>query len=81
MTIEETVKSFIEDVNAEFGSDLAIDEGEEGEIAINWPGHGHRGLLSLKRADFERAAKSIQPDFVTITAVPQATIARKLETV
>jgi hypothetical protein len=33
VTIEETVKSFIEDVNAEFGSDLAIDEGEEGEIA------------------------------------------------
>jgi len=49
-------------------------------LAIDWAiGHGHRGLLSLKRADFERAAKSIQPDFVTISTVPQATIARKLE--
>lgn len=32
MTIEETVKSFIEDVNAEFGSDLAIDS--QGEVVI-----------------------------------------------
>jgi hypothetical protein len=50
--------------------------------AITWAiDHSHRGLLSLKKADFERAAKSIRPDFVTITKVPQATIARKLETV
>ena len=49
-------------------------------LAIDWAiGHGHRGLLSLKRADFERAAKSIRPDFVKITKVPQVTIARKLE--
>lgn len=49
-------------------------------LAIDWAvGHGHRGLLSLKKTDFERAAKSIRPDFVTISAVPQATIARKLE--
>ena len=41
MTIEETVEKFIEDVNAEFGSDLALAIGDEGEIAINWPGHGH----------------------------------------
>ncbi len=42
MTIEETIKQFIEDVNAEFGSDLAIDsQGGDGEISINWPGHGH----------------------------------------
>jgi len=42
VTIEETVKSFIEDVNAEYGSDLAIDsQGGDGEISINWPGHGH----------------------------------------
>lgn len=41
MIVKETVEKFIEDVNAEFGSDLAIDEGEEGEISINWPGHGH----------------------------------------
>ena len=43
MSIKETVEKFIEDVNAEFGSDLAIDsQGEEGEISINWPGHGHK---------------------------------------
>jgi len=48
--------------------------------AITWAiDHSHRGLLSLKKTDFERAAKSIRPDFVTITKVPQATIARKLE--
>ena len=46
MTIEETVQKFIENVNAEFGSDLAISRGEDfdgnvAEIAINWPGHGH----------------------------------------
>ena len=49
-------------------------------LAIDWAiGHGHRGLLSLKRADFERAAKAIRPDVVVISKVPQATIARKLE--
>lgn len=48
--------------------------------AIAWViDHSHRGLLSLKKADFERAAKSIRPDFVKITKVPQVTIARKLE--
>jgi len=41
MSVKDTVEKFIEDVNAEFGSDLAIDEGEEGEISINWPGRGH----------------------------------------
>ena len=42
MTIEETVEKFIKDVNAEFGSDISIDdESKAGEITINWPGHGH----------------------------------------
>lgn len=39
--IEETVQKFIGDVNAEFNADLALAIGDEGEIAINWPGHGH----------------------------------------
>jgi len=50
------------------------------ETAIRWARyHEHDNLLSLKRADFERAAKSIRPDFVMVSTVPQATIARKLE--
>ena len=39
--IKAAVGEFVEKVNAEFGADLAIDTGEEGEISVNWPGHGH----------------------------------------
>lgn len=40
--IAEKIEEFIKSVNSEFGSDLATDsQGEEGEISINWPGHGH----------------------------------------
>jgi phage recombination protein Bet len=39
--IREKVDELVEEINAEFDADLEVEAGEEGEIAVNWPGHGH----------------------------------------
>jgi len=49
------------------------------EDAIRWAiNHGHTDLLKLKYTLFEKVAKVLGLDFVTVTEVPAVTIAREL---
>ena len=49
------------------------------EDAIRWAiNHGHTDLLKLNYKPFEQAAKVLDLNFVTVTEVPEATIAREL---
>lgn len=49
------------------------------EQARNWAiEHNHAGLLNLAKREFERVAKSLNPDFVAISQTPKMTLSKDL---
>jgi hypothetical protein len=48
------------------------------DAAIAWAAEHHQKVLSLRKRDFERAARVMEPDFVRFDTKPQARIAKDL---